>query len=378
MSEEQADAVISAATAKRAAAVEEGSITMPAAAPALISGVLLLLVLFACYIAASLIIPFVFAFILNFLFQPPLRVLTRIGIPRMLSGLIILVAFFSLLVALGSSIAVPAARWITRAPQSLAHFETRLEVLKRPLDRFQSAIREVEKITETPAAEAPAVTLAGPGFASILLTGTRDLLTGLLSMSILLYFLLIAGDLFLRRLVEILPTFRDKKQAVEISREIERNISIYLGTITLMNTAVGVLTGIETYFCGLPDPLLWAVVALLLNFILLLGPLMGIAVLTVVGLSTFDTVWHALLPAGLYLLIHLTESQLVTPMLLARRFILNPVAVIISLLFWYWMWGVAGALLAIPLLAIIKLTCDRIRPLMALGHFLEGEAHGAP
>jgi predicted PurR-regulated permease PerM len=115
---------------------------------------------------------------------------------------------------------------------------------------------------------------------------------------------------------------------------------------------------------------LWGAVALFLNFILLLGPLVGIGILSLVGLSTFDSLGQALLPAALYLAIHLTESQLVTPLLLAKRFTLNPVAVIVSLLFWYWMWGVAGAFLAVPVLATVKITCDRIRPLMAFGHFL--------
>ena len=77
-----------------------------------------------------------------------------------------------------------------------------------------------------------------------------------------------------------------------------------------------------------------------------------------------------MLPAGIYLVIHFVEGEVVTPMLLARRFILNPVLVIVSLVFWYWVWGVAGALLAVPMLATLKIVCDRIRPLMALGHFL--------
>jgi predicted PurR-regulated permease PerM len=97
-------------------------------------------------------------------------------------------------------------------------------------------------------------------------------------------------------------------------------------------------------------------------------------ILLLAGLLTFDVVWQAVLPAGIYLVIHIVEGETVTPMLLARRFILNPALVIISLIFWYWMWGIAGALLAVPLLATVKIICDRIRPLMALGHFLGAEA----
>ena len=113
--------------------------------------------------------------------------------------------------------------------------------------------------------------------------------------------------------------------------------------------------------------------AFLLNFVPILGPLCGIAVLFLAGLLTFGTIGHSLLPAGSYLLIHIAEGEVATPMLLARRFVLNPVLVIVSLVFWYWMWGVPGALVAVPMLATVKIICDRVRPLAALGHFLGAE-----
>jgi predicted PurR-regulated permease PerM len=137
-----------------------------------------------------------------------------------------------------------------------------------------------------------------------------------------------------------------------------------------MNAGVGIATGLVAYASGLSDPVLWGTLAFLLNFIPILGPFSGIVILFLVGLLSFDTIWQAVIPAGLYLAIHLLEGEMLTPMLLARRFVLNPVLVIASLVFWYWMWGVAGALLAVPLLAAAKIICDRIAPLIALGHFL--------
>ena len=100
--------------------------------------------------------------------------------------------------------------------------------------------------------------------------------------------------------------------------------------------------------------------------------LTGIVLLFLVGLLTFDQIWRAALPAGIYLAIHLAEGEVLTPMLLAKRFVLNQILVILSIVFWYWMWGIPGALLAVPMLAILKIVCDRIGPLMALGHFLGG------
>jgi predicted PurR-regulated permease PerM len=139
-----------------------------------------------------------------------------------------------------------------------------------------------------------------------------------------------------------------------------------------MNAAVGIATGIATYFCGLGDPILWGSAAFLLNYVPILGPLIGVGMFVLVGLLSFDTLWQALIPAALFFGIHLIEGEAVTPLLLARRFTLNPFLVVLALVFWYWMWGVPGAILAVPMLAITKIVCDGITPLRAFGHFLEG------
>ena len=163
-----------------------------------------------------------------------------------------------------------------------------------------------------------------------------------------------SGEIFLRRIVEILPNFTEKRQAVDISQQVEEDISAYLVTITVMNLMVGAATAAAMYFCGLGDPLLWGVSAFLLNYVPILGPLFGIFIFLLAGLLTFDSLLWALLPPALYFGIHLIEGEALTPMLLARRFTLNPVLVILSLVFWFWMWGVPGAILAVPILAILK------------------------
>jgi predicted PurR-regulated permease PerM len=126
------------------------------------------------------------------------------------------------------------------------------------------------------------------------------------------------------------------------------------------------------WLCGLGDPILWGAVAFLLNYVPILGPMIGVVTFVLAGLLTANTLWRALLPAALYLVIHLAEGETITPMLLAQRFTLNPVLVILALIFWYWMWGVLGAILAVPMLAITKIICDRIRMLAGFDHFLEG------
>src|ERR1700687_4631438 len=123
---------------------------------------------------------------------------------------------------------------------------------------------------------------------------------------------------------------------------------------------------------GVGDPILWGVVAFLLNYVPIIGWLLGVTLFLLAGLLTIDTLWQALLPAGLYIAIHVIEGETITPILLARRFTLNRVVVVVALVFWFWMWGIPGAVIAVPLLAISKIVCDRIRPLAAFGHLLEG------
>lgn len=337
-------------------------------------GILLLLTLFALYFTGAIVIPVILAIGLYLTLKPAMRLAGKLRIPRVIAACLIIVMFFGGAGALGFALSNPAAEWVAKAPDSLRRLETRLFFFKQPIANLQSVGQQVEKIAETPTERATPVTLAGTGLSSRLFSGTTSALIGLGTTITLLFFLLLSGDLFLRRFVEILPTFSNKKQAVDISREIERNISTYLATITLMNLLVGVLTGIVAYLCGLSDPVLWGTLVFILNYVPIIGPLCGLGTLLLAGLLTFEPLWQAALPAGIYLLIHLLEGQFITPMLLARRFTLNPVLVILSIIFWYWMWGVPGALLAVPLLATVKIVCDRIGPLMAIGHFLGGEA----
>lgn len=339
----------------------------------LLMGIFLLMALFALYFAGEIIVPIIFAIILYLVLQPAMRGAGKLGIPKTAAALLIIGVFFGSVVGVGFSLSAPAAEWIAKAPESLRRIEDRLSALKQPIAYLRNVGKQVERITDEPTADNKPVVVTGPGIGGLLFSGTRATLVGLGTTIVLLFFLLVSGDLFLRRFVEILPKLSNKKQAVDISREIESNISSYLATISVMNLGVGVLTGIAAWACGLSDPVLWGAIAFLLNFVPILGPLCATVIFLIAGLLAFDG-WQAVLPAGIYFLIHLVEGQTVTPILLARRLTLNPVLVMVTLIFWYWMWGIAGALIAVPLLATVKIICDRIRPLMALGHFLGGDA----
>jgi predicted PurR-regulated permease PerM len=339
-------------------------------------GLFVLALLAALYAAQEIILPVVLAFMLNLLLEPVLRMLERrLRVPRMLGALLLIGLVFCTIVGFGTAMSGPASSWAAKLPEGVPRLQEHLSFLRAPIAAVRQFMQQAQGYVggdarpHTGAPQAPAI---GSGFWLALFSGTRAFAGGFLETVLVLFFLLLSGDTFLRRLVEILPSFSDKRQAVEISEHIKRDISAYLITITIMNAAVGVATALAMWLCGLGDPMLWGVVAFLLNYVPILGPTIGIVTFTLAGLLTASTLWWALLPAALYLLIHLVEGETITPILLARRFTLNRVLVILALIFWYWMWGVPGAILAVPMLAITKIICDRIRMLAAFGHFLEG------
>jgi predicted PurR-regulated permease PerM len=335
-------------------------------------GTFFLLLLGACYAAAEILLPIVLAFVLMLVLQPAMRFLERLHLPRGVAALAIILTLFGALAGLGTVLSGPASSWAEKLPQGIPKLQERLSVLSRPIAAFQTFVNRAEGLAPGAEVKPVPVKVEGTGLSERLLNGTRNVVSGLLETVLVLFFLLISGDTFLRRLVEILPRFKSKRQAVDISNQIESDISAYLVTITIMNAAVGVATGTVVAFAGLDDPMLWGTVAFLLNYVPILGPMIGVVIFLLAGLLTIESLWMAFLPAVLYLGIHMIEGETFTPMLLARRFTINPVLVIVSLVFWYWMWGVPGAILATPMLAVIKIICDRIESLTAFGHFIEG------
>jgi predicted PurR-regulated permease PerM len=333
-------------------------------------GTFLLLLLAACYGAAEIVLPIVVAFVLMLVLQPAMRFLQRWRVPRGLAAAALIILLFGAFGVLGTVLSGPAATWAEKVPTGLPKLQERLSFLSKPITAFQHLVARAENLnSET---KPLPVAVEGNRLSDRLLSGTRSAVSGLLETILVLFFLLVSGDTFLRRLVEVLPHFRNKRQAVDIAQQIESDIAAYLVTITVMNAGVGIATGIVAAACGLDDPVLWGVIAFLLNYVPILGPMIGVIIFLLVGLLSIDTLWVAFLPAGLYLAIHMIEGETVTPLLLARRFTINPVLVIVSLVFWYWMWGVPGAILSTPMLAVTKIICDRIQSLAAFGHFIEG------
>jgi len=348
-----------------------GHLEVPSAPDArtLFQGILCGIAVLAClYIAQDIVLPVVLALVLKLLLQPLVSLLERLHVPRVAGALVALAALLSVFIGLGMLLSSPAARWVSELPQTWPLLQQKFAFIKDPIEQVQRSLDQMGVHLGSPSS-----ILSNPiGMVTAVFSGTGTVAAHLLETLLVLFYLLVFGETFLRRFVEVLPSFADKREAVEISLHIERDLSAYLLTITVINTAVGCATAGVMWLCDVPGPVLWGVAAFCLNFVPILGPFCGIVLFLAVGLISKGPAWAALLPAALYFGIHVMEGEIITPMLLANRFTINPVAVILSLIFWYWMWGVPGAILAVPMLAIIKIVSDRLRPLRAFGHLLEG------
>lgn len=261
--------------------------------------------------------------------------------------------------------------WVASAPEKMRIAEYRLQDLVEPLEKVREAAAEVDKVAGGSEGGQQAVQVGdGTSVSRMLMNQTWQFMSGLLITIFLLYFLISSGDLLLRKIVRTLPQFGHRKKAVRIIRSIESDLSRYLGMVCLINTGLGVAVGSAMYVIGMPNPMLWGALAGLLNFIPYLGPAVNIAIVGMVAFVSFDGIGHALLAPMACLLLNGIEASLVTPMVMGWRLRLNPVVIFIALTFGTWIWGIPGALLAVPLLAALKITCDRIQLLQPIGELL--------
>ena len=331
-----------------------------------------LALLYTLYFARLFLIPIVFALLLNFLLSPLIRLMSRFWIKPPLGAAFVLLLLIGAMTGAVYQLAGPAQGWAAIAPQSFVRAQVRLRKIIRPVQQVSKNVEQAANAVDgtDPKTKSVVVQSAGPSISSRLFGTTQRFLAGLLEVLILLYFLLAGGDLFLQKLIKVLPHFNDKVKAVEIARATESAVSAYLTTTLLLNVVEGALVAGVFYLLGMPNVLLWGALVACLEFVPYLGALTAVAVFTLAGLSAFSDVGHALLIPGSFLAINLIQANFVTPMLLGHRLTLNPVAIFIGLAFFFWIWGVPGAFLAVPLLATFKIFCDNIVALAAIGEFL--------
>jgi predicted PurR-regulated permease PerM len=340
--------------------------------------VAVLAVLYTMYFAREFLIPITFAFLLRFVFEPPTRWLGKLRLPRAAASGIVVLGLTALLTYGVYALSGAVQKWATSAPEAVATAERKLRGLIRPIQRVTSSAEKAAKAaTEvTGSSGVPEVVVREPSFGAQMLDKTKKVLAGTVEAIILLYFLLAAGDLFLQKLIKVLPRLRDKRKAVRIAREMQSSISTYLVTLTVVNVAEGVIVAVAMWLLGMPNPVLWGALAMLAEFVPYLGALAMVLILTAAALTTFDSVGHALLVPATFLVLNVVQANLATPLLYGHRLSLNPVAVLLGLAFWFWVWGIPGAFIAVPLMATFKICCDHIEGLSAVGEFLGTKDNG--
>ncbi len=325
----------------------------------------------ALYLGKGLALPIVIAFIIALTLSPVVQSLKKLRIPRHISAAILLA---SLAVAIVSGIyafATPVANALSDAPQIGWELRAKLKGITGSIDSINKAGEQVEKVTQgTPSYGVQEVVVKQPG----LISRAADDLLAFAAISVvtltLSFFLLTSRDLFATKLIQLMPTLTDKKKALGILIDAEDEISRYLLTVALINTFLGIAVGLVFALLGMSNAVMWGTVAAILNFLPYVGAIVGVGASAVYGILEFPTLWEGLVPALCYLLINITEGQFVTPAFLGKRFSINTVVILVSIVFWGFLWGAAGVFVAVPILLIIKILCERIEGWQAVGLFL--------
>jgi predicted PurR-regulated permease PerM len=336
-----------------------------------LTGLFILALLYTMHVGQVVFLPLTIAVMLSVLLAPIPRWLKRMHIPEPVSATFLLSI---VVIGLGYGVTLlsePATDWLEKAPHVFREAEYKLRVIKKPMQELNkageliataTALDEVKKVQK--------VEIHNGVWPARMFTITSELLLGGATMLILLFFLLSSGDLFLEKLVKILPTLQDKKRAVEIVREIESRLARYLMTVSGINLALGMTVGLSMHLLGMPNAFLWGVMAAVLTFIPYLGHMIGVCVVTLVAAVTFDDLGRILTVGGVYWALAVIEGTLVNPMIVGRRLELNPVIIVIGLMVWGWIWGIGGAFVAVPLMVAVKIFCDHIESLAPIGEFL--------
>lgn len=297
--------------------------------------------------------------------------LERVGLPTPVGAAIVVLTFVGILVGAGIALAGPTQRWIDDAPRQLATAQGKLRVVRRSLTRLTHAAQQVQQAAspEGTAGAAPAPPPATPGLASRIFGTTTSFIFGLVEVLLLLYLLLAVGNLFLRKLLHVVAR-TEKVEARTIVEEVKAVIERYVVVLVTINLVQGTVVGLVMWLLGMGNPVLWGIAAFFLEGVPFLGATVMIGALSLVAFTTFDSLGRILLVPGAYLLITTLQNNVVAPMAYGRRLKLNPVAVLIAVMFWWFLWGVPGAFLAVPMVAVARVVADHTEGLTTLGEFL--------
>jgi predicted PurR-regulated permease PerM len=332
--------------------------------------------IFLLYFGRVFFVPVAVAMAFSILLRPVVRWLVRRGIRASIGATIVVLLGLAGLGAAGFGLSVPVRSWAAKVPQSVAAAKKKLSNLRQPVQRLNEAAAQLQEAganagkqtTQAP----PAPTAPGPNLVGRALGTTTSLIAAGVEIVLLTWLILASDDLFYEKLLRLLPEPADKRAAAKVASDTEAAVSGYLVTTTLINLGQAAAVGLALWLIGLPDPVLWGILTFGLEFIPYLGGTIMVGLLAIVGLTTFSSLGHILAAPASYLAITTLQNNLVSPLVYGQRLRLNPVAVFVGVLFWWSLWGVPGAFLAVPIIATFKVLGDHVPRLRPLGEFLGG------
>jgi predicted PurR-regulated permease PerM len=337
--------------------------------PVALTIIAIILTVAALYWGHAFFIPVVLALTFHAVFRPVVRKLERLRVPTVLGAALVVLGALGAAVASGWALSDPVSEWVNKAPENLKTARAKLRRIGRPLDRLSEAATGTPATAPAPAPPSLAAPATNPLFAQLIGKAT-SLITVIVEVILLLYLMLAGGTLFLRKMVNMLPRSTDKQTRSDILHKTESIVAVYLTLTAVINAGQGVLVGLALWAIGMPDPLIWGLLTFALEFIPYLGGVTMVGLLLIGGFTTFPDVGQALLAPAIYLVITTIVNTVVVAYIFGDRLKLSPLSVVLCVLFWWFIWGIPGAFLAIPIAATLKALGDQIPRLAPLGEFL--------
>ena len=322
----------------------------------LIGGAGLLIALpFALRSGAEFFLPVTAALVIAIALVPMLEWFERRGVPsRLAAGLCVLIFLAMAIFAIGS-IVLPAIDWVALLPERLPKMRAALDPL---LDLYKAFDRFIERVLSQIVIAPEAgrtVRIETPNSLSGLLTTSAPHILIQLFFALLVIFFFLAGWTAMRKKTIVSRgSFEGALTTARVIQQVVDATSTYIATITVINVALGTLTALVLWQLGMDSPIMWGGIVAVLNYIPYLGPIASALLLFIGGLMTFPDAWSAMLPPAIFVGLHMVEANIITPMVVGKKLTINPLAILIALSFWAWVWGTTGALLAVPLLIIVK------------------------
>lgn len=316
-------------------------------------------------------LPLCVATYLALVFRPAVRWLADRKLPQPIGAALVVLTFLGGLGGLAYWASAPVQQAVAELPETMNEASRTLQRFRRPVERVVQAADELgTAVAPTTSNDVQRVELSTPRLGRVALDVTQNVLIGAVEVVALLFVMLASGGMFLDQLARLLPEFRRKEVAIALAQDLQTSFARYLATFALVNVCFGLSVGLALWLLDLPHAALWGVMAAFTEFVPFLGAVALIAGATLSALVNFDSTSHILAVPLVISTLNLLVENVMVPFVFGRRFTLQPVVVLLSVLFWYWVWGVPGAFLAVPMLIVAQIASRHIPALAPLGQLV--------